>query len=102
MEDWVLTEWGKDLVAQLSGVRIGQRDKGRVENVSGRLVHFVIGDQWVNLSKREQSILVSESMPKLRRTYEEYIRCGYRTKEAAEIALKEEVERLRKKYPKPK
>lgn len=100
MKDWELTEWGKDLVVQLSGVRIGQRDKGRVENVSGHLVHFIIGDQWNNLSERERHILVSESMPKLRKIYEEYLRCGYRTKEAAEIALKEELERLSKEYTK--
>jgi len=98
MEDWELTESGKDLVVQLSGVRIGQRDKGRVENVSGYLVHSVIGDQWHHLSQREQHALVSESIPKLRKTYEECLRHGCRTKEAAKIAIKAELERLSKKY----
>jgi hypothetical protein len=96
--DWKLTEWGKHLVTQLSGVRIGQDDKGRIENVAGHILHFIIGDQWDNLSKHERHMLVSESAPILRKVYEGYLRHGYRTKEAAEIALKEELERLTKKY----
>jgi hypothetical protein len=100
--DWELTEWGKNLVIQLSGVRIGQRDKGRVENVSGQVLHFIIGDPWDHLPKHEQHMLTSESAPIIRKAYEGYLRRGYRTKEAAEIALKEELERLSKKYKKPK
>jgi hypothetical protein len=97
-EDWELTEWGKDLVVELSGVRIGQRDRGRLENVSGHLVHSIIGHRWDDLSEREQHAFVSESMPKLLKTYGEYLRRGCRTKEAAEIAIKAELERLSKKY----
>lgn len=100
LKDWELTEWGKKLIVQLSCVRIGQRDRGRVENVSGYLIHFIIGDQWDHLSQCEQHALVSESIPKLRKTYEGYLQRGYRTKEAAKIAIDEELERLSKKYSK--
>jgi hypothetical protein len=75
-----------------------QRNRGRIENVSGHLVHSIIGDLWNDLSERKQYALVSESMPKLRKTYEEYLWRGYQTKEAAEIAIKKELERLSKKY----
>jgi hypothetical protein len=98
MKDWELTEWGKDLVVQLSGIRIGQRDKGRLENVSSQLIHSIIGNRWDDLSEREQRDLVSESTPKLLKKYEEYLRRVNRTKEAAEIAIKGELERLTKKY----
>ena len=33
----------EDLIIQLAGVRRGQRDRGRAENVSGYLVESVLG-----------------------------------------------------------
>jgi hypothetical protein len=98
LKDWELTEWGKKLIKQLSCVRVGQRDRGRVENVSGYLVHFVIGDQWHHLSQYKQHALASESRPKLRKSYEGYLQRGYRTEEAAKIAINEELQRLIKRY----
>jgi hypothetical protein len=98
MAGWEVTEWGKKLIKQLSCVRIGQDDKGRAENVSGYLVHFIIGEQWDHLHQREQHVLLSESRPKLRKTYEGYRRRGYGTQEAAKIAIDEELERLIQKY----
>lgn len=88
----------EDLVAQLSGVRIGQNDKGRTANVSGTLLKSVLGNRWLNLTKHEQAVLVSESTPILRNEYESYLRRDYRTKEAARIVVKAEHERLTQKY----
>ena len=47
------------LVTQLSGVRIGQNDKGRVANVSGTLLKSILADQWIALTERKQNPIVS-------------------------------------------
>ncbi len=93
MADW------NDLVTQLSGARIGQGDNGRVANVSGYLLETTIGRNWLTLAKRKQNELVSESAPMLRGQYEAYLRRDYKTKEAADLAMKNELKRLAAKYP---
>jgi hypothetical protein len=93
-----LTEFGENLATQLSGVRVGQRDYGRVANVSGHLLHFVIGDEWISLSERQQRSLISEEVPILRGIYEGYLRRGFRTIEAAQEAIKDELDRLPRRF----
>ena len=92
MPDW------KDLVAQLSGVRRGQRDGGRTANVSGYLVHMVVGEEWTSLTTQQRDALIRESVPNLRRQYESYLDREYRTMEAADLAMKDELDRLTQKY----
>ncbi len=88
----------EDLVTQLSGVRIGQNDKGRLANVSGTILKSILADQWIALAERERNALISESAPKLRREYEAYLRRGFRTKEAAKEVMRIEYDRLSEKY----
>lgn len=88
----------EDLIIQLAGVRRGQRDRGRAENVSGYLVESVLGQHWLSLSEREKKLFASESTPNLRNQYESYLRRGYKTKEAASLAINDEFKRLTLKY----
>jgi hypothetical protein len=93
-----LTEFGEDLATQLSGVRVGQNDHGRVANVSGHLLHSVMGENWISLTERQQNLLISEEEPILRDIYEGYLRRGFRTMEAAQETIKDELDRLPRRF----
>lgn len=86
-----------NLIVQLSGVRSGQNDYGRVKNVSGYLLEWVLNVP-IDLNNRKHNALVSESAQVLRRSYELFLDRQYRTKEAARLAIKDELNRLIEKY----
>ena len=87
----------EDLIIQLSGVRIGQRDKGRMANVAGHLLHAILKEQWDSLSKRAKAQLTSKSAEHLLQCYEFKTKeQKMRTKEAARQAIEEEIAFLKR------
>ena len=83
-----------DLIIQLSGVRINQRDRGRVSNVAGLLLEGLL-ENWHSLTNREKESLVTTSARRLRNSYISKLKGEYHTKEAAKEAVNEEIKFLK-------
>lgn len=81
-----------DLIVQLSGVRVNQRDRGRVANVAGHLLESVLKDQWHSLADHQKQRLIIASASRLRDSYTAKLKYfGQSTKEAAKESIAEEI-----------
>jgi hypothetical protein len=82
----------KDLIAELSGIHVNDRGRRRAVDVAGHLIKFVLGNQWDDLSKRQQNLLIRPSSERIWNNYmhkREYL--GQSTKQDAKEVIHEEV-----------